>query len=402
MANKNILFLLSAVVSSAAVSGEAVSKVAVSAEQTAVAVAVTSPYEVMGPVCGFVLRADESVQVMPPKGKVLRNLKEKAPIPCGSLISTHAGVFWFENSDLVQFKFAPNSFAEIHAEDLVRYTLMRGQVMVEGAPQKKVFYISTPQSEIEFHGGIAWIESIPAEKKTQVASFNRKIWFRNRYNLEAEQEVNVGEMSSLSFNDTRVMPRQPVVMSVPIAHELLSKLKLTDTERADLADAVNRVHESKIKSLAVEMDEWRNIEKPQSEGRSLASEAKKDKKSVSKVLPIEVIQAKEAAFAVDLLRKKMMGEDDDQGMASVAPNDVQGDSVAHKNATKNGTKASVKASAKHNTKLPTEKVGADREPAMEHASVDESSFEKEQFERMKVEKQKVLRSLSSVPEESED
>ncbi len=257
--------------------------------------------------CAQVTKADQGFQITDQHGKIRTVFNEKSEgVECGAIISTHEGTAWIKTQGQTAMKFGPDTYFEFNRMDKTKefYTLYRGRLLLQSPPQKKTLIIFTPQAQIEYNGGVAWVEYMPDSKITQVASFNKNVRIQNRFNEKAFQLVHAGEMSGMDFGDPRVVPKQPEVMSSASANALLTKLKLNTEERESFVQVVERVYDDRTKSLESELEGWKDISKPQEEGRSLASETKKDSKP-SQRETIETIQEREAAFVMDQFKKRV-------------------------------------------------------------------------------------------------
>ncbi len=270
--------------------------------------------------CAVLIKADAGFKVTTKSGSIITQFKgAEDPIECGAIISTREGTAAIRTKSQVTMKLGPQTYFEFNktekSEDY--YTLTRGQLLLQSPPQKKITVIYTTQARVDFNGGVAWVEYHSENKLTQAACFNKTFSIQNRFNTEAIQVVKAGEMSGLDFSDPRVFPKQPKVMDSAVANSLLSRLKLGDEERNEMVESVDRVYESRSKSLAVELEGWKDIDKSQEEGRSLASGTKKDAKP-SQLESLETIQEREAAFVMEQFKKKVYGELDDRAVRAPA------------------------------------------------------------------------------------
>lgn len=259
--------------------------------------------------CAMMLKAGNGVQIIPPQGAVQTRFQVDQPIVCGSMVISHAEPVWIRHQDQTVFKLGPNSFFEIGKKKTDAHRLYRGQVLVNAPPSIPTMTLTTPNGEVEFKGGVAWIEYSPTEKETAVASFNRTVDFKNKFSADAVQTVNVAEISRLTLNQDRVIPSQPVVMSPSSIKEALQGFDLADDEHEELTQVVQRVFENRAKSLTADIEDWSEIAKAAEAARSIASVPEK------KVKKTEVaINPAEAKFSMDLLKKHLYGDDEDMKM----------------------------------------------------------------------------------------
>ncbi len=249
--------------------------------------------------CAILTRHERGAQIIPVSGSTITNFTDEMPVSCGSMIYTYKNVMSFKDVALTSFKMGTESFFELGNV----FYLYRGQILVSSVPNKKAMTISTPNANIAFKGGLAWISYDQEKKVTTVASFNGSFEFKNKFNMSASQIVHIGEMSKLSISELRVVPTQPEIMSASSVTQALAPFHLPSAEQEEMSRVVVSVYEERNKSLTSDIDDWKDIETP-SENRTLASDAKVAKK-------IDVIQPEEAAFTINMMKKHLYGGDED-------------------------------------------------------------------------------------------
>jgi hypothetical protein len=259
--------------------------------------------------CAMMLKFGRGTQVIPPEGKVQTRFEADQPIVCGSMVITHADSVWIRHSNQTVFKIGPNSFFELGKAKAEPHRLYRGQLLMTAPPSIPELTLSTPNGEVSFKGGVAWIQYAPEQKETSVASFNRNFEFKNKFNEEALQNVRVGEISRLILNQDRLVPSQPVVMSPSSVKEALNGFELAAAEQTELTKVVERVFEARAKSLTSDIDDWAEIERTEQASRSIASVPEKASKNTR-----SAIDPKEAKFSMDLLKKHLYGDEEDMKM----------------------------------------------------------------------------------------
>lgn len=227
--------------------------------------------------CGEVTKSTGRSQVIPEQGKIVSEVNSGLSVPCGSMLLTRQGTIWvkFENGSGV--KVGPDSFIEVASDGEV--TIHRGRALFQSPPQKVELIAKTPQAEVNWKGGAFWIEYLPSEKSTQVAVFNRALSFRNRFHVEAAVEVQAGKMSSITFNEPRVIPRAPRLLSVDRVKSLLSRLELTNEELAGIEEVIERVNQEKNKTLVSELENWRVMKRSDNLDRAPASQGEERPKA---------------------------------------------------------------------------------------------------------------------------
>ena len=276
-----------------------------------IAFASSTPDEVP---CAMMLKFGRGTQVIPPEGKVQTRFEVDQPVVCGAMVITHADPVWIRHSNQTVFKIGPNSFFELGKVKSAPHRLYRGQMLMTAPPSIPELMVSTPNGEVNFKGGVAFIQYAPDSKETSVASFNRSFDFKNKFNNEAEQTVRVGEISRLMLNQDRVVPSQPIVMSPSSVKEALNGFELASDEQNELTKVVERVFEARAKSLTSDIDDWAEIEKSEQANRTIASVPEKPSKNTK-----SAIDPKEAKFSMDLLKKHLYGDDEDMKMLNDEP-----------------------------------------------------------------------------------
>lgn len=259
------------------------------------------------PVCGHVTKGSKNAQLIPLLGKTKIKLENDEIVSCGSMLITHEDAVWVELSDLTQFKIAPNSFVEFGKKGTARHQLYRGEVMVSAPPSIHEFELTTPNSITEYHGGVMLVRYTPNAKETTLASFNRKMVFKNKFHTEAEQVVNAGEMSRLWIGESRIVPSEPEVMNPRTVKVAVQGFEITAEETEEMTAIVERAFESRSKAQLADLEGWDAIEKDVAgkQNRAIASLPEKKKTDTS-------VDAKEANIGMNLLKKHLFGDEEDQ------------------------------------------------------------------------------------------
>lgn len=259
--------------------------------------------------CAAVEQTGRSVQVIPQSGPVLNHFSEKDAIPCGSMVITHGEGFGIRLSNEVSVRIAPNSFIELGKAAVSTHRLYRGDLMLSGPQGSGHVVVTTPNGEVHFEGGVFTLQYQTQTRTTSVASFNRSVDFKNKFNTAATQKVNVGEISRLTIHDIRVVPTQPVAMSPSSVKEGLAVFSLPAVDRDEMVAIVARVFENRAKTLMSDLENFEGIKVPEESKRSPAS--------VERYQP--AVDEKEAEFTMKMLRRRLYEGDD-----SIAQKTVEG------------------------------------------------------------------------------
>lgn len=251
--------------------------------------------------CAVVTRVGRGIQVIPEKGKVFNKVQIDQAIPCGTMILTHDESLWIKLSNQTVVKLAPKSFIEIPMESRKSYKLYRGAALLSAPTSLLAQTWSTPNSELDFKGGVAVIQYLPDERTSIVGCFNRKVEFRNKFNSNAVQELSAGEMSHLAIQEGRVRPSQPVVMHYGSVMNVLNQMGLPREDQEQIVSVVKQVYEDRSKSLVSGIQEWSDSDEEPSRGP--ASDGAASKKA---------LDAKEAEFTLNQLRNRIYGTPDEQ------------------------------------------------------------------------------------------
>jgi len=270
-------------------------------------------------ICARVEKHDRGFQVILPTGKIQKTISDTdLAIPCGSTVSTLQAPATLELVSGVRLQLGKGSYLDVNPEHLL--VLYTGRILLQGPKVQHPVQVLTSYSRLKFSGGMAVADVNDARKEASVSMFNGTSVFENRFDASAQQSVRVGEMSTISLSDPRLVPRQPSVMDPSAIALAMEGLGVTAAERGEMVAAVQRVVDSKSKSLSMEIENWKRISKPQEEGRSLASESRKEK-TVVMGEPIEAIQEREAVAVMKKFRKRIYGPtdtaDDETNVASL-------------------------------------------------------------------------------------
>ena len=251
-------------------------------------------------VCAVLTRTGRGIQVIPEKGRVMTDLTVDSPIPCGSMVLTHDAPVWIKLSDQTVVKMGPRSFIEVPAEDSRNFRMYRGAVMLSAPASLIARTWSTPNSEIDFKGGVVVLQYIPEERISIAGCFNRRVEFRNKFNSKAVQELSAGEMSRLAIQEGRVQPTHPLVMHHSSVGNVLNRLGLNADEQEQVVAVVKQVYEDRSKSLVSGIQNWSDSEGP---SRSIASVPQSSKSTIDQ---------KEAQFTMKLLKDRLYGTLEEQ------------------------------------------------------------------------------------------
>ncbi len=264
------------------------------------------PASSIAEVCGHVVKGSKNAQLIPVQGKIKTKLEKDEVFSCGSMLITHNESVWFEMADLTQFKIAPHSFFEFSKKESSRHQLYRGEIMVSAPPSIREFELTTPNSISVFHGGVMLVRYVPSTKETILASFNRKITFKNKFHTEASQVLSAGEMSRLWIGESSIVPSQPEVMNPHSVKAAFQGFGLSEDEIGELVAVAQRTTESRSKALIADLESWEDLENESDHApdRSIASLSGKKKESS--------IDQKEADIGLSLLKKRLYGDEEDQ------------------------------------------------------------------------------------------
>jgi|GEM_PF-3153121 len=257
------------------------------------------------PPCGVIVKFGIGTQVIPPQGKVQTRFENDQPVACGSMIVTHSDPVWIRHSNLTVFKVGAHSFFELGKEKSNVHRLDRGSLLVTAPRGIPMTTFSTPNGEVEFDGGVAWIAYAPEQKETSAAAFSRSFNFRNKFNTEASQDVHAGEISRLAVNQERIVPSQPEVMNPTSVKEALHGFGLAADESQSMQSVVERVFALRAKSLTTDIEDWDEVEKSVDTDRQIASVP--DGKDSGNQNVRNSIDPKEAQHTMELLKEHLYG-----------------------------------------------------------------------------------------------
>lgn len=251
--------------------------------------------------CALVEKFGKATQVIPKQGAVVTRFESQTPISCGSMVITHGDGFWIRYSNQVMVKIAPHTFFEIGKSVGDVHRLYRGDLLVSGPAGSGDMTFTTPNGEVHFEGGVFTVQYQTETRTTSVASFNRAVDFKNKFNTQAFQQVKVGEISRLTIHDIRVVPTQPVAMSPTSVKEAMTSFDLPDAEREEMVAIVARVYENRAKTLVSDLESFKEIPEGKADNRSPAS--------LGRYKP--AVDEKEEEFAMKVLRRRLYQNDEE-------------------------------------------------------------------------------------------
>jgi hypothetical protein len=258
-------------------------------------------------VCAVLTRTGRGLQVIPEKGRVMTDLPVDSPIPCGAMVLTHDAPVWIKLSDQTQVKLGPRSFIEVPEVESRTFRMYRGAVMLSAPASLISRTWSTPNSEIDFKGGVVILQYLPEERLSIAGCFNRRVEFRNKFNSNASQELGAGEMSRLAIQEGRVRPTHPAILHPSSVGNVLASLGLEQADQGEVLAIVKQVYEDRSKSLVAGIQAWPGSEGP---SRSIASIPQSSKST---------IDPKEAAITLQVLKDRLYGTKEEQEKFVPAP-----------------------------------------------------------------------------------
>jgi hypothetical protein len=246
--------------------------------------------------CGVVEQADAGTQLIPVKGVVKTKLTAQESVPCGSMILTRQGVARVRLEDRTTVQIAPGSFVEFPGAGV--RSLYRGEVLVSGPALNATVNWTSPNSVVEYKGGVVWLQYQPSERASALVVFNRKARFVNRFNREASREIQAGEISRMVIQQAWIRPSQPEIVSHTVVAPLLARFGLPTEEIKEWVSVVKKIHESRSEALASEIEDW-NEAPDEVQARSPASVGQSARAAVDEV---------EAEFVMGRLRERLFGK----------------------------------------------------------------------------------------------
>ncbi len=245
--------------------------------------------------CGVVEHAEPGTQLIPAKGVVKTKVPAQEAVPCGSMIMTRQGVARVRLEDRTSVQIAPGSFVEFQGGGV--RSLYRGEVLVSGPALNSTVTWTSPNSLVEYRGGVVWLQYQPSDRASALVVFNRKAKFVNRFNRDASREVQAGEISRMVIQQAWIRPSQPEIVSHTVVAPLLVRFGLPADEIKEWVSIVKKIHESRSEALASEIEDW-NEATEETPARSPASVGKSGQSAVDEV---------EAEFVMGRLRERLFG-----------------------------------------------------------------------------------------------
>jgi hypothetical protein len=250
--------------------------------------------------CAKVEKFGKATQMIPKSGPVVTRFSSEDAIPCGAMVITHSDGFWFKLSNEVVVKLGPNTFFEMGPKAVSTHRLYRGDALLSGPAGSGHLVVTTPNGEVHFEGGVFSLQYQTQTRTTSVASFNKTVEFKNKFNSAAGQKVNVGEISRLTIHDIRVVPSQPVAMSPSSVKEGIAVFGLPEADRDEMVAIVSRVFENRAKTLISDLENFNDIPESEDQARAPAS--------LKRYQP--AVDEKEAEFTMKMLRRRLYEGDE--------------------------------------------------------------------------------------------
>ncbi len=246
-------------------------------------------------ICGLVEHADPGTQLIPAKGVVKTKLPAQEPLPCGAMVMTRQGVARIRLEDRTTVQIAPGTFVEFQGEGI--RSLYRGEVLVSGPALNSTVTWTSPNSIVDYKGGVVWIQYQPSERSSALLVLNRKARFVNRFNRDANREVQAGEISRMIIQQAWVRPSQPEILNHSVVAPLLVRFGLPADEVKEWVSIVKKIHESRSEALASEIEDW-NETPDEDQGRHPASVGQSARAAVDVL---------EAEYVMGRLRERLFG-----------------------------------------------------------------------------------------------
>ncbi len=243
--------------------------------------------------CGVVEQADPGTQLIPSKGVVKTKIPSQEPVPCGAMIMTRQGVARIRLEDRTTVQIAPGTFVEFQGAGV--RSLYRGEVLVTGPALNSAVTWTSPNSIVEYKGGVVWLQYQPSERSSALVVFNRKVRFVNRFNRDASREVEAGEISRMVIQQAWIRPSQPEIVNHTVVAPLLVRFGLPTDEIKEWVSIVKKIHESRSEALASEIEEW-NEAPDEAQARSPAS------------VGSAAVDVLEAEYVMGRLRDRLFGK----------------------------------------------------------------------------------------------
>jgi hypothetical protein len=215
------------------------------------------------------------------------------------MIMTRQGVARVRLEDRTTVQVAPGSFVEFQGAGV--RSLYRGEVLITGPALSTGVSWTSPNSIVEYKGGVVWLQYQPSERASALVVFNRKARFVNRFNHEASREVQAGEISRMVIQQAWIRPSQPEIVSQAVVAPMLVRFGLPSEEIKEWVSIVKKIHESRSEALASEIEDW-NETSDEDHSRSPASVESAGNSARGSV------NVQEAEYVMGRLRDRLFGK----------------------------------------------------------------------------------------------
>ncbi len=243
-------------------------------------------------ICGALEVFEGDVQILNPTKTHLIELRHKAPVPCGSWISSNEGWVHLKHSAGPTVNLGPGTYAQLlpssHSKEQV--ILFQGQVYLDVNSGDGEFKVGSAMGRARIdRGKVIYLTGYSEKTSAQLVVLADVATFENRFEETKKVRVSEGEMSELSFDLLRVMPKEPTPISVAALKPKFFDLRVDEKVQAKAISLATHRKErvALVHNDGANQESDDDVETPKkgkAQNRSLASSESKSPKSESAIM----------------------------------------------------------------------------------------------------------------------
>ncbi len=210
--------------------------------------------------CGLLEEVRGTVQLLDASRTSIREAEKKAPLACGSWITSAGGWARIKLRDGFTLHLGANSFIELTESNTDgknsgdQAVLYRGEIYAKAEAGSGELRVLTANGRVRIRRGAMTVLYNRESQETQVVALEGAAAIENRFQGSARVAVNAGEASSLSLDLQRVVPASPRAVAIASLREKLASLRVPERASAEAVRQTQQRHDRKIASAIEALD----------------------------------------------------------------------------------------------------------------------------------------------------
>ncbi len=202
--------------------------------------------------CGSLEVFEGDVQILDQTRTHFIELKRRAPLPCGSWISSNQGWARLKHNAGPYMNLGAGSYIQLLSErsKSEQVVIYRGQIYVEVNEGDGVFQLGSALGRVKIQRGkVIYISGYGEKASSQLIVLEDSATFENRFEDSKKLRVNEGEMSELAFDLFRIIPQDPLPVSVATLKPKFFDLRVEGKVQSVAFNAAHRKQEKIVAEL---------------------------------------------------------------------------------------------------------------------------------------------------------